>query len=62
MEQLQGLWRDTKWVWMSFVCFVVLLSASVSWFFLLTLPALPVSYCYFAFVRYDDNGNEKAEF
>lgn len=62
MDQFKGLWRDTKWVWMSFVCFIFLMAAGISWFFLLTLPALPVSYCYFAFIRYDENGDEKPEF
>ncbi len=62
MDQLKGLWRDTKWLWAFFVCFIALLAASISWFFLLTIPALPVSFCYFAFVRYDENGKEKADF
>ena len=61
MEQLKGLWRDTKWLWAVFLAFVVMLSAFTSWFFLLTAPILPVSFCYFAFIRYDENGNEKTE-
>ncbi|WDQ15692.1 hypothetical protein [Rhodopirellula sp. P2] len=62
MEQLRGLWRDTKWVWAFFVGFIAIMAISVSWFFLLTLAGLPVSFCYFAFIRYDEHGNEKADF
>ena len=30
-------------------------------FFLLLLPCLPVTFVYFAFNRYDSDGNEKAD-
>lgn len=61
MNQLKGLWRDTWWLWCVFVGLVLILSVLQSFFFLLTLPALPISFCYFAFIRYDDEGNEKPE-
>ncbi|SMP66009.1 hypothetical protein SAMN06265222_109170 [Neorhodopirellula lusitana] len=61
MEQLKGLWRDTWWLWCGFVAVVLAVSFLQSFFFLLTLPALPVSFCYFALIRYDDEGNEKAD-
>ena len=30
-------------------------------FFLLLLPCLPIPFVYFAFNRYDEDGNEKAD-
>ncbi|MEP3478759.1 MAG: hypothetical protein ABJZ55_05885 [Fuerstiella sp.] len=62
MRQLIGLWRDTKWVWLFLITFFGLMGLFLSWFFLLTLPGLPVTYCYFAFVRYDENGTEKGAY
>ena len=62
MAELKGLWRDTKWVWVLFVAIVLGMSAVLSWFFLATLLALPVCFCYFAYIRYDEMGREKADF
>ncbi|CAD76298.1 hypothetical protein [Rhodopirellula baltica] len=62
MEQFRGLWRDTKIVWMIFVSIIFAFAFFVSWYYLLLLPCLPVSFVYFAFIRYDDEGNERGDF
>jgi hypothetical protein len=41
---------------------VVAIAALIaSWFFLLVWLTLPVSFFYFAFIRYDAEGNEKVD-
>ena len=62
MAQLQGLWRDTWFLWIGFCVLLLILSVLLSWFFLLMAPALLVSYVYFAFIRYDEHGNEKVDY
>lgn len=62
MEQLRGLWRDTWWVWCVFIFISVALAATTSWVALAVLPCLSVSFCYFAYIRYDENGNEKGNY
>ncbi|MFG0262432.1 MAG: hypothetical protein ACF788_08575 [Novipirellula sp. JB048] len=59
MQQIKGLWRDTWWLWLGFVGLLVAMSALLSWAFLLIIPLLHMPFLYFAFVRYDDDGNEK---
>ncbi len=61
MNQLGGLWRDTWWVWCGFVGVSIALGFAVGWFFFLLIPCLPVPFAYFAFNRYDELGNEKAD-
>ena len=61
MKQLLGLLRDTWWLWLGFVAVTIAFSLLVGKFFLLLLPCLPVPFVYFAFNRYDDEGNEKAD-
>ena len=61
MKQIQGLWRDTWWLWMIFVLLTIILAALIGKFFLLLLPCFPVPFIYFAFVRYDEEGKEKAD-
>lgn len=62
MEQFKGLWRDTKFVWIGFVAMTLAIAIFGSWYYLLLLPCLPVSFVYFAFIRYDEEGNEKGDF
>jgi hypothetical protein len=56
--QVKGLWRDTWWLW----CILLVLDLSVSYFvtpFLLAmLPVLTIVFGYFAYMRYDDDGND----
>lgn len=40
---------------------MVALGVYMSKYFLLPLAGLPISYAYFAFMRYDEDGNEKSE-
>ena len=61
MNRLAGLWRDTWWVWVSFVVLSAILAGVVGLFFLLVIVCLPVPFVYFAFNRYDADGNEKAD-
>ncbi len=61
MKQLLGLWRDTWWLWTAFIVLTLVFSYVVGIFFLLLLPCLPVPFVYFAYNRYDEDGNEKAD-
>ena len=61
MNQLIGLWRDTWWVWLLFIAITLVLGVVVGWFFYLLIVCLPVPYVYFAFNRYDAEGNEKPD-
>ncbi len=61
MKQLLGLWRDTWWLWLAFVVMTLGFSGFIGVYFLLLLPCLPIPFVYFAFNRYDDQGNEKAD-
>lgn len=61
MQPLLALWRDTWWLWIVFVATTVIMTAVVGQFFLLLIPCLPVVFVYFAFARYDAEGNEKPD-
>jgi hypothetical protein len=61
VNQLGGLWRDTWWVWVAFLAITIVLGTTVGAFFYLLIPCLPVPFAYFAFNRYDEQGNEKAD-
>ena len=61
MKQMQGLWRDTWWVWCLFAALAIGFSLVLGKFFLLLLPCLLVPFVYFAFNRYDEDGQEKAD-
>ncbi len=62
MKRIKGLWRDTWWLWLFFSLMVVGIAALLSsWFFLFVWLTLPVSFFYFAFIRYDEEGNEKVD-
>jgi len=61
MKQMLGLWRDTWWLWTAFLVLTAVFSLLVGSFFLLLLPCLPVPFVYFAFNRYDSDGNEKSD-
>ncbi|MGB7347084.1 MAG: hypothetical protein WBD20_22865 [Pirellulaceae bacterium] len=61
MKRIKGLWRDTWWLWCFFALMVMGIAAMISWFFLFVWLTLPVSFGYFAFIRYDEDGNEKVD-
>ncbi|QDV55081.1 MULTISPECIES: hypothetical protein [Rosistilla] len=62
MEQLKGLWRDTKYLWLGFAFASVAFAAFGSWYHLALIPCLPVCFTYFAWMRYDENGKPKNDF
>ena len=59
MGQIRGLWRDTWWLWLGFTAAFVLLTVYVMAIYLIFLPVLPGMFLYFAFGRYDENGERK---
>lgn len=61
MKQMLGLWRDTWWLWVGFTVVTIGFTFLLGNYFLLLLPCLPVPFVYFAFNRYDDDGNEKPD-
>lgn len=61
MGPLIGLWRDTWWVWLMLTGVVVLLAWLVTPFYVVCLPILPGVFVYFAYNRYDADGNEKPD-
>lgn len=61
MGPLTGLWRDTWWVWIAITALVVVLAVLVTWFYVVLLPVLPGIFVYFAYNRYDKDGNEKPD-
>jgi len=60
-KRLEGLLRDTWWLWLAFVVIAVVMAFRVSGFFLATLPMLIVAFFYYASMRYDDDGKHKGE-
>ena len=61
MGPLSGLWRDTWWVWLMLAIVVIALGIAVTWFYFIMLPMLPGMFVYFAFNRYDEQGNERPD-
>ncbi len=61
MKRLLGLWKSTWWIWVLSVAQMVALGVYMSPYFLLPLAGLPISYAYFAFMRFDADGNEKVD-
>ena len=48
-------------MWVAFAGFIVVMAATVGFYFLLLMPTLPVTFAYFAYARYDAEGNEKPD-
>ncbi|HAN99179.1 MAG TPA: hypothetical protein DCQ98_17890 [Planctomycetaceae bacterium] len=61
MRQLTSMLRDTWYVWLMLAGFSITLSAVRSWVFLAPLAALPFCMAYFAFMRYDEDGNLRSD-
>lgn len=57
--QLKGLFRDTWWLWLAFVAVVTVLTLLVGRIYLVAYPMLVGVFIYFAYVRYDETGQEK---
>ncbi len=62
MNQLTGLWRDTRWHWIAFLVIVFGLAIFYHALFLVMIFQLLFIFCYFAYMRYDDDGNRKSDF
>ena len=60
-KRLQGLFRDTWWLWLAFAVIAIVMTFAVSRIFLVAFPILLVSFFYYAGIRYDDDGNHKGE-
>ena len=58
MGQIKGLWRDTWWIWLLFIGATIVMAFAVTFAFLLGLLILPAMFLYFAYGRYDDDGNQ----
>ena len=61
VRQIKSLLRDTWFMWCFFAAFSIFLAVTQSWIFYLALALLPFSMAYFAFMRYDDQGNYRAD-
>jgi hypothetical protein len=59
MKPLVALFRKTWWLWLIFVSASVLLSKLVDPVFWVMLPVCGVTLVYFAFLRYDADGNRR---
>jgi hypothetical protein len=57
MKRYRKLIKDTWWLWAIFTGIVVFMVGWVSPIFLVVVPMLIVVFFYFAFVRYDEDGN-----
>lgn len=60
-KRLEGLLRDTWWLWIAFMIIAVIMTVMVSKVFLVTFPILIVAFFYYAGIRYDDTGRHKGE-
>jgi type IV secretory pathway component VirB8 len=57
MKRYRKLIKDTWWLWLIFTAIVVFMVVWVSPIFLALVPMLITVFFYFAFVRYDEDGN-----
>ena len=48
-------------MWILFVTIAVVIAATTTWAFLVTLLGLPFTMAYFAFMRYDEHGNQRTD-
>lgn len=60
MNPVLGLWRDTWYVWLLITLVLGFGVFYVTALFVAGYPALIVYFLYFAFVRYDQDGNRKS--
>jgi hypothetical protein len=59
MKRIQGLLRDTWWLWLGLVLLGTLLARLVSPVFVVTYPICLFAMVYFGLMRYDDEGNHR---
>jgi hypothetical protein len=56
MERFRALLRDTWWLWVAF-CVAGIVMSMLSLVFLLTFPICIFTFFWFAYIRYDEEGN-----
>lgn len=59
MKPLTALLRETWWLWAGCLIAAGLMVALIDLFFLVLFPMLTVVYFYFAYVRFDRNGQPR---
>jgi len=57
MKRYRTLIKDTWWLWTVFASVIIFMVTCISPIFLALIPMLVIVFFYFAFVRYDDEGN-----
>jgi hypothetical protein len=62
MGQIKGLLRETWYVWILFLALAIGMGVLSNIIFLGMIPGLVVVFFYFAFVRYDENGQVKKKY
>lgn len=60
MKPLGALFRQTWWLWLGCVLACAAMVRYISLFFLVLLPMLLVVFVYFAYMRFDRNGQPKS--
>lgn len=61
MKRFNGIMRDTWWVWLVLVGGGTIAGVTVSRIFLSAIPISFFAFCYFAMMRYDENGDAKID-
>lgn len=59
MQRFRSLIADTWWLWLIFILAGTILTTLLSKVFLLTIPICIFTFLWFAYVRYDEDGNFK---
>jgi hypothetical protein len=59
MKRFYGLLRETWWLWLVLYGGCYLLATYVEPFMVVTYPMMFVVFVYFAFVRFDDEGESR---
>ena len=62
MGQIKGLLRETWYAWILFLVIAIGMAIFSNPIFLGMIPGLVVVFFYFAFVRYDENGEIKKKY
>lgn len=61
MKPLIALFSETWWLWTACVAVCGVMVSTISLFFLVLLPMLLVVFFYFAYNRYDRDGNSREQ-
>lgn len=59
MIRFKALLQETWWLWLALLAFGTLMSIVASKAFLLVYPICFIIFCWFSFVRYDEDGHFK---